>query len=75
MKDYRLHYKLSNLGNLPNDVILVTLDVSSLYTNIPQNQGIDACRNLLDTRSNNHIPTKTLGSLRNDDGNGCENIT
>ena len=40
--------KLSNLGNLPNNAILVTLDVSSLYTNIPHNQGIDACRHFLD---------------------------
>ena len=55
--------KLSDLGNLPNDVIHVTLDVSSLYTNIPHNQGIDACRNLLDTRSNKHIPTETLCDL------------
>ena len=55
--------KLSDLGNLPNDVIHVTLDVSSLYTNIPHNQGIDACRNPLDTRSNKHIPTETLCDL------------
>ena len=52
--------KLSNLGNLPNNAILVTLDVSSLYTNIPHNQGIDACRHFLDTRPNKHIPTETL---------------
>ena len=32
--------KLSNLGNLPNNAILVTPDVSSLYTNNPHNQGI-----------------------------------
>ena len=44
--------KLSNLGNLPNNAILVTLDVSSFYTNIPDNQGIDACRHFLDTRPN-----------------------
>ena len=44
--------KLSNLGNLPNNAILVTLDVSSLYTNIPHNQEIDACRHFLDTRPN-----------------------
>ena len=39
--------KLSNLGNLPNDAILVTLDVSSLYTNISHNQGIDECCHFL----------------------------
>ena len=41
--------KPSNLGNLPNNAILVTLDVSSLYTNIPHNQRFDACRHFLDT--------------------------
>ena len=55
--------KLSNLGNLPNNAILVTLDVSPLYTNIPHNQGIDACRQFLDTRPNKHIPTETLCNL------------
>ena len=55
--------KLSNLGNLPNSAILVTLDVSSLYNNILHNQGIDACRHFLDTRSNKHIPTETLCDL------------
>ncbi|CAH3162746.1 unnamed protein product [Porites lobata] len=54
---------LSHLGNLPNNAILVTLDVSSLYTNIPHNQGIDACRHFLDTRPNKHIPTETLCDL------------
>ena len=55
--------KLSNLGNLPNNAILITLDVSSLYTNIPHNQGIDACLHFLDTRPNKHIPTETLCDL------------
>ena len=39
--------KLSNLGNLPDDAILVTLDVSSLYTNTPHNQGTDKCCHFL----------------------------
>ena len=55
--------KLANLRKLPNDAILVTLDVSSLYTNIPHNQGIDECCHFLDTRSNKHIPTETLCDL------------
>ena len=33
---------LTNLATLPNNAILVTLDVSSLYTNIPHNEWIDA---------------------------------
>ena len=37
----------------------VTLHVSSLYSNIPHNEGIDACRRLLDTRTDKHIPTET----------------
>ena len=55
--------KPSNLGNLPSNAILVTLDVSSLYTNTPHNQGFDACRHFLDTRPNKHIPTETLCDL------------
>ena len=33
---------LQNLGNLPENSILVTLDVASLYTNIPNEEGIRA---------------------------------
>ena len=33
-----------------DNAILVTLDVSSLYTNIPRSEGIDACRYFLNTR-------------------------
>lgn len=51
--------KLSNLRNLHNDAVLVTLDVSLLYTNIPHNQGIDSCCHFLDTPSNKHSPTET----------------
>ena len=42
-----------NANNLiENGDILVTIDVSGLYTNIPQDAGIDACRKLLDQHSN-----------------------
>ena len=33
---------------LPPHSILVTIDVSALYTNIPQNEGLDAVREALD---------------------------
>ena len=34
---------VESLNNLPDDALLVTLDVTSLYTNIPHSEGIDAC--------------------------------
>ena len=35
--------KLEYLGQIPENAFLVTLNVSSLYTNIPQYEDIDAC--------------------------------
>ena len=32
--------KLDKIKNIPNDSLLVTLDVKSLHTNIPNNEGI-----------------------------------
>ena len=51
-----------NVGQLPENAFLVTLDVSSLCTNIPHNEGIDACRHFLNTRDRNasSSSTKTL---------------
>ncbi|KAJ8032973.1 Zonadhesin [Holothuria leucospilota] len=36
--------KIGEIQNLPQDTILATLDVSSLYTNIPNEEGISACK-------------------------------
>ena len=55
--------KLQTIGNLPANSLLVTLDVSSLYTNIPHNEGINACDYFLCTRSHPTIPTGTLCDL------------
>ena len=56
--------KLEYLGQLPENAFLVTLHVSYLYTNIPHNEGIDACRHFLDTslsdRNASSISTETL---------------
>ena len=57
--------KLEQLGQLPPNAVLVTLDVSSLYTNILHNEGITACRHFLDTRDRNSstVGTETLCDL------------
>ena len=36
--------KLSRLGPLPDNSLLITMDVSSLYTNIPNTEGIEAAK-------------------------------
>jgi hypothetical protein len=35
---------VSSNSSLPSGTIFVSMDVTSLYTNIPNNDGIDACR-------------------------------
>ena len=44
--------KLKNIPKLSKDSLLVTLDVTSLYTNIPHADGIDACRYFLNNEQN-----------------------
>ena len=34
---------IDSLNTIPNNTILVSMDVSSLYTNIPKNEGVAAC--------------------------------
>ncbi|XP_033095473.1 uncharacterized protein LOC117100033 [Anneissia japonica] len=46
--------KINELKELKTDAMLVTLDVSSLYTNIPHNEGIVACRNFLTRHNTGH---------------------
>ena len=43
--------------------ILVTLDVSSLYTDIPHREGVEACRHFLNTRPHKSLPTEIICDL------------
>ena len=52
-----------NKSILPKNSILVTMDVTSLYTNIDHEEGAQACYEKLEERSNKTIPSKTLKSL------------
>ena len=51
--------KLQSLRSIPDNTLLVTLDVSSLYTNIPHSEGIEACREALNSRVIQQPPTET----------------
>ena len=54
--------KLNSISTLPNDTLLVILDVSSLYTNIPHTEGIQAARLHLDERTSKTPPTETVSA-------------
>ncbi|XP_045215214.2 uncharacterized protein LOC123565411 [Mercenaria mercenaria] len=43
--------KLQNLSSIDKDAYLVTLDVTSLYSNIPHGEGIDACKYFMENSS------------------------
>ena len=55
--------KLNDIQNLPCEYLLVTLDISSLYTNIPQEEGMKVCREALDTRDVPEPPTNDVVHL------------
>ena len=60
-KDFLL--KLKSIGKLPPNSILVTMDVSSLYTNINHEEGAQACFEKLQQRKNKRIPSLLLKNL------------
>ena len=55
--------KIQSVTNLPSNTLLVTLDVTSLYTNIPHDEGIAACATALNTRQSQLPPTADLVTL------------
>ena len=62
--DFLRHIDNINRSNIITpDTLLVTMDVSSLYTNIPHKDGTDACRHYLDTRQDQTPSTSFLCKL------------
>jgi hypothetical protein len=52
--------KIESITELKPGTILGTIDVTSLYTNIPNQEGIEACKKFLNnTRSENDMPSTT----------------
>ena len=55
--------KLSRFNNLPDNTILVTLDVTALYSNIPHNDGIGGCKKHLDRRAQSTTSSEDICQL------------
>ena len=55
--------KLSRFNNLPDNTILVTLDVTALYSSIPHNDGIGACKKHLDRRAQSTTSSEDICQL------------
>ena len=55
--------RLGSLPNLPDDIILCTVDVAGVYPNIPHDEGLSALRTWLDLRQEKDITTSPLVEL------------
>ena len=55
--------KLNNIKRFPDNSILVTMDIASLYTNIDHEEGATACYEMLEKRNKEKIPSMLLKRL------------
>ena len=55
--------KLRCIKSLPENAILVTMDVISLYTNIDHTEGAESCYNKLESRTDKKISSSLLRKL------------
>ena len=55
--------KQEALGPIPSHALLVSMNVTSLYTNIPHSDGIKACEEAWEDRDIKDPPTQTLVKL------------
>ena len=55
--------QLQKIGPLPDNALLVTPNFSSLYTDIPHNDGIDACRYFPNTVQDKSLPAERICDL------------
>ena len=63
LKDTTDYIKKTPSKELPVGTLLVTMDVTSLYTNIPHEEGIAACRKVWDLRQIKRPSTESLVKL------------
>ena len=54
---------LKSSGVIKDGDILASIDITGLYTNIPQSEGLDACKEALDERTDKSVPTDFIMKL------------
>ena len=55
--------KIEQITNLPENAILVTMDVKSLFTNIPHSEGINAVARALEKLENSNVSNRVIIKL------------
>ena len=55
--------KLKDMDRLPEDAILVTIDVVGLYPHIPHEESLQAIRRALDQREDHGVPMEEIVDL------------
>ena len=55
--------KIKDLGTVPPKSFLVSMDITSLYTNMPNDGGLEALRQSLDSSQNQSTSTKAIVTL------------
>ena len=55
--------KIKDIGEIPKDAILVTMDVTGLYTNIDNTEGLEAMHEALEESSQNQKPSANALTL------------
>ena len=54
---------INKLGPLPSTAVPISIDVSALYTSIPQDEGVETFREALDEREDKSVPTEFIIAL------------
>ena len=55
--------ELNRKGFLPNNALLVAIDVIGLFTNIPQEEGIQTTEDALNERNVQTVPTEFITAM------------
>ena len=55
--------KIGQIGDIPENAILVTADVVGLYPSIPHKTGLQSFKNALEKRKQKNIPTEKLTDM------------